>query len=56
MIYETGEMSLDFKSSSLSTIPKKEGADKRDNYHTISLTSHASILMTRITHRRLESK
>ena len=53
-MYNTGEVVSDFKESIVIPIPKKSGADRCENYRTISLTSHASKILTRIIYRRLE--
>ena len=37
-------------------IPKKAGADKCEEYRTISLTSHASKNLTRILYKRIERR
>lgn len=55
-IYETGNLPKDFKRNIILTIPKKSGADKCENYRTISLTSHASKILTRIVQRRMEHR
>ena len=36
------------------TIPKKVGTDIRENYRIISLTTHASQVLTTIIYRRME--
>jgi len=55
-IYETGEIPRDFEKSLIFTLPKKPKADKCENYRTISITSHALKIITRIIYRRIEPK
>lgn len=55
-IYESGEIPSDFGKNVIHTIPKMARADKCENYRTISLTAHASKLLTRIIYRRMEKK
>ena len=47
-------MPSDFNKSVIVTIPKKAGADRCEDYRTISLLSHASKILTRIIYGRLE--
>ena len=53
-MYETDDIPNDQKVNKSVTIPKKVGADKCENYRTISLTTHASKILTTIIYRRLE--
>lgn len=53
-IYETGEIPKDFCQSVIIPIPKKSGADRCEDYRTISLTTHASKILTKIVYRRME--
>ena len=39
-VYETGDIPNDYKVNKTVTIPKKVGADKCENYRTISPTAH----------------
>ncbi|WP_234448112.1 hypothetical protein, partial [Virgibacillus salexigens] len=47
-MYETGEIPSDFKKNVIIPIPKKAGADRCENYRTISLISHGCKILTRI--------
>ena len=53
-MYETGVIPNDFNVNKTVTIPKKVRADKCENYRTISLTIHASKILTTIIYRRIE--
>ncbi|HCF9438095.1 TPA: reverse transcriptase family protein, partial [Pseudomonas aeruginosa] len=53
-MYETGEVPSDFKKNVIIPIPKKAGADRCENYRTISLISHGCKILTRIIYRRME--
>ncbi len=55
-MYEEGEVPIDFQKSKLVMIPKKAKASKCEDYRTISLLSHASKILTRIIHKRIQSK
>ena len=46
--YETGEIPNDYKVKKTVTLLKKAGADKSKNYHTISLMTLASKILTTI--------
>ena len=52
-MYETGKIPNDYKVNKTVTVPKKVGADKCKNYYTISLTTHASKIITTIIYRRI---
>ena len=45
-VHETGDILNDHKVNKTVTIPKKVGADKCEDYRTISLTTHASKILT----------
>ena len=47
-IYKLGIIPRDFQKNKIVTLPKKTGADKCENFRTISLTSHASKILTKI--------
>ena len=53
-IYKLGIIPKDFQKNKIVTLPKKTGADKCENFRTISLTSHASKILTKIIQRRIE--
>ena len=53
-IYETGIVPNDYKHNIILAIPKKRGSDRCQDFRTISLTTHASKILTRIVHRRME--
>ena len=53
-MYETGDIPKDYKINETVTIPKKREAGKCKNYRTISLTIHASKVLTTTIYRRLE--
>ena len=55
-MYETGEVPSDFQKNIIIPIPKKPGADKCEQYRTISLVSHASKILTKIIYRRIEKQ
>ncbi|XKL65586.1 hypothetical protein PGB90_009006 [Kerria lacca] len=55
-MYEEGEVPEDYQKSRLVMIPKKEGARKYEDYRTISLLPHASKILTRIVHRRIQDR
>uniref|UniRef100_A0A8D8XEA4 Craniofacial development protein 2 n=1 Tax=Cacopsylla melanoneura TaxID=428564 RepID=A0A8D8XEA4_9HEMI len=54
-IYETGIVPSDFTKCLIIPIPKKARAQTCDQYRTLSLTSHASKILTRIILRRIET-
>ena len=45
-MYEMGDIPNDCKVNKTVTIPKKVKVDKCENYHTISLMTHASKILT----------
>ena len=53
-MYETGDISNVFKVKNTITVPKKVGSHKCQNYRTISLTTHASEILTTIIYRIVE--
>ncbi|VVC40988.1 Hypothetical protein CINCED_3A024301 [Cinara cedri] len=55
-IYATGEMPEDYIKSIIILIPKKAAAKKCEEFRTISLLSHASKILIKITFQRIESK
>ena len=56
-IYKLAIIPKDFKKKKkIVTIPKKAGADKCQNFRTISLTSHASKILTKIIQRRIDQR
>ena len=55
-IYKLGIIPKDFEKNKIVTLPKKTGADKCENFRTISLTSHASKILTKIIQRRIEQR
>ena len=54
--YETGVIPNDYKVYKTITVPKKVESDKCENYRTISLTTHASKILTTIIYIRCTSK
>jgi len=54
--YETGELPEDFEKCVMIPIPKKQKAEKCEEYRTLSLISHASKILTKIVHKRIEKK
>jgi len=54
--YETGKIPKDFEKCVIIPIPKKKKADICEEYRTISRTTHASKILTKIMHKRIESK
>uniref|UniRef100_A0A8D8Z0H2 Craniofacial development protein 2 n=1 Tax=Cacopsylla melanoneura TaxID=428564 RepID=A0A8D8Z0H2_9HEMI len=54
-IYDTGIMPTDFTQCIIIPIPKKARAKSCDQYRTLSLTSHASKILTRIILKRIET-
>ena len=55
-MYTTGELPEDFEKTVLVPIPKSKHAQKCQDYRTISLTTHASKILTRIIYHRLEKR
>ena len=53
-IWKTQQWPQDWKSSVFIPIPKKGNAKECSNYHTIALISHASKVMLKILHARLQ--
>ena len=53
-IYLTGDIPSDFEKNIIIPIPKKKRAEKCEDFRTISLTTHASKILTRIIYRRIE--
>ena len=53
-IWKTQQWSQDWKRSVVIPISKKGNAKECSNYHTISLISHASKIMLKIFHVRLQ--
>ena len=53
-IWKTQPWPQDWKSSVLIPIPKKDNAKECSNYHTVALISHASKVMLKILHARLQ--
>ena len=53
-IWKTQRWSQDWKRSVFIPIPKKGNAKECSNYHTIALISHASKIMLKILHARLQ--
>ena len=53
-IWKTQQGPQDWKSSAFIPVPKKGNAKECSNYHTIALISHASKLMLKILHTRLQ--
>ncbi|KAI5718650.1 hypothetical protein M8J77_024598 [Diaphorina citri] len=53
-MYDTGTIPADFTKCIIIPIPKKAKAQTCDQYRTLSLTSHASKILTRIILRRIE--
>ena len=47
------DISNDYKVNKTVTMPKKVGAEKCENYRNISLTTHASKILTAIIYRRV---
>ena len=52
--WKTQQWPQDWKRSVFITIPKKGNAEECSNYHTIALISHASKVMLKILHARLQ--
>ena len=53
-IWKTQQWPQDWKRSVFIPIPKKGNAKECSNYHTIALMSHASKVMLKILHARLQ--
>ena len=53
-IWKTQQWPQDWKRSVFIPIPKKGNAKEGSNYHKISLTSHASMIMLKILQTRLQ--
>ena len=53
-IWKTHQWPQDQKMSVFLPIPKKGNANEGSNYHKISLTSHASMIMLKILQTRLQ--
>ena len=53
-IWKTQQWPQDWKKSVFIPIPKKGNAKERSNYRTVALISHASKLMLKILHARLQ--
>ena len=53
-IWKTQQWPQDWKRSVFIRIPKKGNAKERSNYHTIALISHASKVMLKLLHARLQ--
>ena len=52
--WKTQQWPQDWKRSVFIPIPKKDNAKECSNYHTIALISHASKVMLKILHARLQ--
>ena len=55
-IWKTQQWSQDRKRSILNPIPKKGGTKECSNHQTIALISHASKVMLKILHTRLQNQ
>ena len=53
-IWKTQQWPQDWKRSVFISIPKKDNAKERSNYHTVALISHASKVMLKILQARLQ--
>ena len=53
-IWKTQQWPQDWKRSVFIPIPKKDNAKEGSNYHTIALISHASKVILKILHARLQ--
>ena len=53
-IWRTQQWPQDWKRSVFISIPKKDNAKERSNYHTVALISHASKVMLKILQARLQ--
>ena len=53
-VWKTQQWPQDWKSSVFIPIPKKGNVKECSNYHTIALISHASKVMLKILHARLQ--
>ena len=53
-IWKTQQWPQDWKRSVFTPIPKKDTAKQCSNYHTIALIAHASKVMLKILHARLQ--
>lgn len=53
-IYEEGKIPEDFGKCIIIPIPKKSGANKCENYRTLSLVTHASKILTTVINKRIE--
>ena len=53
-IWKTQQWPQDWKRSVLTPIPKKDNSKECSNYHTIALISHASKVILKILHARLQ--
>jgi len=54
--YETGIIPKDFEKCIIIPIPKKKKSERCEEYRTISFIIHASKILTKIMHKRIESK
>ena len=55
-MYSTGDIPSDFEKNIIIPIPKKKRAEKCEDFRIISLTTHASKILTRIIYRRTERR
>lgn len=53
---QTEDVPTDFQKSVIFALPKKAKAHQCENFRTISVTSHASKVLTRIIYRRIENR
>ena len=53
-MYEPGDIPNNYMVNKTITVLKKVGAEKFENYRTISIMTHASKILTTMIHRRIE--
>ncbi|CAI6362694.1 unnamed protein product [Macrosiphum euphorbiae] len=54
--YEKGLVPKDFEKCLMIPLPKKKKSEKCEDHRTISLITHASKILTKIIHKRIEAK
>ncbi|CAI6352699.1 unnamed protein product [Macrosiphum euphorbiae] len=54
--YEKGLVPKDFEKCLMIALPKKKKSEKCEDHRTISLIAHASKILTKIIHKRIEAK
>jgi len=54
--YEKGLVPKDFEKCLMIPLPKKKKSEKYEDHRTISLITHVSKILTKIIHKRIETK